>query len=111
MRRSAPNSTRQASAGVPTWHAKVRNATYFLVSRRWRSHFNRHQSRRVESVFGFPDGIGIAKLWLGLGRVDLGVGEAIPDAGIEVPSFGFGPQQLLKRLLGEWQNNDKRPRF
>ena len=34
------------------------------------------------------------------GRVDLGVGEAIPDVGIEVPSFGFGPQQLLKRLWG-----------
>ncbi len=93
-------SLRQSSAAGGGGGRRAFNATYFLVSRRWRSHFNRHQSRRVESVFGFPDGIGIAKLWLGLGRVDLGVGEAIPDAGIEVPSFGFGTQQLLKRLLG-----------
>jgi hypothetical protein len=32
--------------------------------------------------------------------MDLGVGEAIPDVGIEVSSFGFGPQQLLERLWG-----------
>src|SRR6266581_7522512 len=65
-----------------------------------RSHFNRDQSRPVESVSSFPDDIGIANLGLGPGRADLGVGEAIPDAGIEVPSFGLGSQQLPKSLLG-----------
>jgi hypothetical protein len=31
---------------------------------------------------------------------DSGTGEAMPDTGVEVRTFGFGPQQFLKRLRG-----------
>jgi len=44
-----------------------------------------------------------------LGRVDLGIGEAIPDVVIGVPTFGFRPQQLLIDLCGKAEVTIDRP--
>ena len=44
-----------------------------------------------------------------LRKVDLGIGEAIPDVVIGVPTFGFRPQQLLIDLCGNAEVTIDRP--
>ena len=48
----------------------------------------------TESLSGRNDGAGMGTVGCP-GRVDHEVGEAISDVAIEVPTFGFRPQQLL----------------